>query len=187
MSWTPWLLSRTLPVIQGSNARDKGQVASWLVKWHFLKETPKEKLFHASIGTFWTPRLLSGTNFVLQGYNDLDDWRENFGRGGGVASVAAMPQIEKGRSLAEPNRLPAGPRKKRPLGRLFSSIVYGHITFSMYSNDHQNIFGISWKQAHVTVVVTPFWGEHGMHWLHWRPYLLCYCQWTPSKSNNLSF
>ena len=66
-------------------------------------------------------------------------------------------------------------------------IVYGHITFSMYSNDHQNIFGISWKQAHVTVVVTPSWGEHGMHWLHWRPYLLCYCQWTPSKSNNLSF
>ena len=42
--------------------------------------------------------------------------------GGGVAPEAAMPQIEKGRSLAEPNRLPAGPRKKRPSGRLFSSI-----------------------------------------------------------------
>ena len=44
--------------------------------------------------------------------------------GGGVAPEAAMPQIEKGRSLAEPNRLPAGPRKKRPLGRLFSSFRY---------------------------------------------------------------
>ena len=85
MSWTPWLLSRTLPVLQGSNARDGGQVASWWVKWHFLKETPKEKLFQVSIGMFWTPRLLLGTNFVLQVYNDLDDWRENFGRGGSAA------------------------------------------------------------------------------------------------------
>ena len=33
----------------------------------------------------------------------------------------AMPQIDKERSWAKPNQLPAGPRKKRPLGRLFSS------------------------------------------------------------------
>ena len=32
-----------------------------------------------------------------------------------------MLQIEKERSLAKPNQLPAGPRKKRPLGRLFST------------------------------------------------------------------
>ena len=65
-SWSPRLLSRTFPVLQGSNARDEGQVASWWVKWHFLKETQKEKLFLASIGTSWTPRLLSGTISVLQ-------------------------------------------------------------------------------------------------------------------------
>ena len=35
-----------------------------------------------------------------------------------------MLQIEKERSLAKPNQLPAGPRKKRPLGRLFSSAKY---------------------------------------------------------------
>ena len=35
-----------------------------------------------------------------------------------------MLQIEKERSLAYPNQLPAGPRKKRPLGRLFSSNKY---------------------------------------------------------------
>ena len=35
-----------------------------------------------------------------------------------------MPQIEKERSLAKQNQLPAGPRKKRPLGRLFSSVQY---------------------------------------------------------------
>ena len=34
-----------------------------------------------------------------------------------------MPQIEKERSWAKPKQLPAGPRKKRPLGRLFSSII----------------------------------------------------------------
>ena len=41
--------------------------------------------------------------------------------GEGAAPEAAMLQIEKGSSLAKPNQLPAGPRKKRPLGRLFSS------------------------------------------------------------------
>ena len=35
-----------------------------------------------------------------------------------------MLQIEKERSLAKPNQLPAGPRKKRLLGRLFSSFRY---------------------------------------------------------------
>ena len=44
--------------------------------------------------------------------------------GEGTAPEAAMLQIEKERSLAKPNQLPAGPRKKRPLGRLFSSIIY---------------------------------------------------------------
>ena len=39
----------------------------------------------------------------------------------GAAPQAAMPQIEKERSWAKPKQLPAGPRKKRPLGRLFSS------------------------------------------------------------------
>ena len=34
---------------------------------------------------------------------------------------AAMPQIDRERSWAKPNQLPAGPRKKRPSGRLFSS------------------------------------------------------------------
>ena len=42
--------------------------------------------------------------------------------GEGAAYEAAMPQIVKERSWAKPNQLPAGPRKKRPLGRLFSSI-----------------------------------------------------------------
>ena len=41
--------------------------------------------------------------------------------GEGSAPEAAMPQIEKERRLVKPNQLPAGPRKKRPLGRLFSS------------------------------------------------------------------
>ena len=40
-----------------------------------------------------------------------------------------MLQIEKERSLAKPNQLPAGPRKKRPLGRLFSSLLYMAILF----------------------------------------------------------
>ena len=39
----------------------------------------------------------------------------------GAAPQAAMPQIEKERSWAKPKQLPAGPKKKRPLGRLFSS------------------------------------------------------------------
>ena len=122
---TPRLLSRTLHVLQWSNAIDGGKVVSWWVKWHFLKETPKEKLFWASIGLFWTPILLSGTFSVLQCFNDFDDWKKDyFGGGEGAAPNAAMPQIEKGRSLAEANRLPAGPRKKRPLGRLFSSLHY---------------------------------------------------------------
>ena len=42
----------------------------------------------------------------------------------GAAPQAAMTQIKKERSWAKPKQLPAGPRKKRPLGRLFSSIVY---------------------------------------------------------------
>ena len=45
------------------------------------------------------------------------------GGGEGAAPEAAMPHIEKERSLVKPNQLPAGPRKKRPLGRLFSSIL----------------------------------------------------------------
>ena len=44
--------------------------------------------------------------------------------GGGRSPPAAMPQIEKERSWAKPNQLPAGPRKKWPLGRLFSSKKY---------------------------------------------------------------
>ena len=44
--------------------------------------------------------------------------------GEGAAPEAAMPHIEKERSLVKPNQLPAGPRKKRPLGRLFSSLEY---------------------------------------------------------------
>ena len=35
-----------------------------------------------------------------------------------------MPHIGKERSWAQPKQLPAGPRKKRPLGRLFSSEIY---------------------------------------------------------------
>ena len=42
----------------------------------------------------------------------------------GAAPQAAMPQIEKERSWAKPKQVPAGPRKKRPLGRLFSSQIY---------------------------------------------------------------
>ena len=41
--------------------------------------------------------------------------------GEGAAPEAAMPEIEKERILAKTNQLPAGPRKKWPLGRLFSS------------------------------------------------------------------
>ena len=60
---------------------------------------------------------------VLQGSNDFDDCREDLVEGGKCAAPkSAMPHIEKERSLVKPNQLPAGPRKKRPLGRLFSSI-----------------------------------------------------------------
>ena len=41
--------------------------------------------------------------------------------GEGADPEAAMLQTEKERSLPYPNQLPAGPRKKRPIGRLFSS------------------------------------------------------------------
>ena len=58
----------------------------------------------------------------LQGSNDFDDCREDLVEGGKCAAPkSAMPQIEKERNWAKPNQLPAGPRKKRPLGRLFSS------------------------------------------------------------------
>ena len=77
-SWTPRLLSRTLPVLQGSNSRDGGQVESWWVKWHFLKGAQKEKWFLISIWMSWTPWLLSRTLPVLQGSNARD--------GGQVAS-----------------------------------------------------------------------------------------------------
>ena len=40
-------------------------------------------------------------------------------------SKASMPQIVKQKGCAEPNQLPAGPREKRPIGRLFSSSEYG--------------------------------------------------------------
>ena len=53
----------------------------------------------------------------------------------GPPPAAAMPQIEKERSLAEPNRLPAGPWKKRPLGRLFSSYYYYGVTLQNLSID----------------------------------------------------
>ena len=48
---------------------------------------------------------------------------KTFVGGEGAAPEAAMPHIEKERSLVKPNQLPAGPRKKRPLGRLFSSYI----------------------------------------------------------------
>ena len=58
----------------------------------------------------------------LQGSNDFDDCREDLVEGGKCAAPkSAMPQIEKERNWAKANQLPAGPRKKRPLGRLFSS------------------------------------------------------------------
>ena len=39
-------------------------------------------------------------------------------------TLANMPQIEKQKHIgwAKPKQLPAGPREKRPIGRLFSSI-----------------------------------------------------------------
>ena len=37
-----------------------------------------------------------------------------------------MPQIVKQRGWAKPNQLPAGPREKRPIGRLFSSSLICH-------------------------------------------------------------
>ena len=43
-----------------------------------------------------------------------------------------LPQIGKERSLAKPNQLPAGPRKKRPLGRLFSSTIIIFILVQYY-------------------------------------------------------
>ena len=46
---------------------------------------------------------------------------KTFVGGEGKAPEVAMPQIEKERSWAKPNQQPTGPRKKRPLGRLFSS------------------------------------------------------------------
>ena len=48
-----------------------------------------------------------------------------FGGGRAQPPKAAMPQIEKERGWAKPNQPPAGPRKKRPIGRLLSSnIIY---------------------------------------------------------------
>ena len=41
--------------------------------------------------------------------------------GGGAGPQVAMSQIKKEKSCAKPKQLPAGPRKKWPLGRLFSS------------------------------------------------------------------
>ena len=49
-------------------------------------------------------------------------WRLWWGEG--AAPEVTMPQIGKEISLAKPHQLPAGPRKKRPLGRLFSSVIY---------------------------------------------------------------
>ena len=64
-----------------------------------------------------------------------------------VAPQAAMPQIEKERSWAKPKQLPAGPRKKRPLGRLFSSYKhYKHCSsgsqcsgITIYNGDGNNV------------------------------------------------
>ena len=47
-----------------------------------------------------------------------------------------MLQIEKERSLAYPNQLPAGPRKKRPLGRLFSSSNIFCLPLGLISGTH---------------------------------------------------
>ena len=61
----------------------------------------------------------------LQGSNDFDDCREDLVEGGKCAAPkSAMPQIEKERNWAKANQLPAGPREKRPKGRLFSSKYY---------------------------------------------------------------
>ena len=56
--------------------------------------------------------------------------------GEGAAPEAAMPHIEKERSLVKPNQLPAGPRKKRPVGRLFSSSKIKLSCVFLYENWH---------------------------------------------------
>ena len=74
----------------------------------------------------------------LQGSNDFDDCREDLVEGGKCAAPkSAMPQIEKERNWAKANQLPAGPRKKRPLGRLFSSKQY-RLVDAMLSSPFQS-------------------------------------------------
>ena len=44
-----------------------------------------------------------------------------------IKGKASMPQIVKQRGWAKLNQLPAGLREKRPIGRLFSSVIYSHL------------------------------------------------------------
>ena len=50
--------------------------------------------------------------------NNLGDQRKDLNH-----SQVAMPLIEKQIGWAKPTQLPAGPREKRPTGRLFSSTL----------------------------------------------------------------
>ena len=52
----------------------------------------------------------------------------------------AMSQIKKEKSCAKPKQLPAGPRKKWPLGRLFSSMIY----FTQLYNPSKHMFNV-WR------------------------------------------
>ena len=58
---------------------------------------------------------------------------------------AAKPQIEKERSWAKPTQLPAGPRKKRPLGRLFSSL-YIFFHFPGVQNLRADLKSVIWPR-----------------------------------------
>ena len=56
---------------------------------------------------------------------DLDDKKSNLSdqKNDLNNSQVAMPQIEKQIGWAKPTQLPAGPREKRLIGRLFSSTM----------------------------------------------------------------
>ena len=123
LSWIPRLISRILPILQGSNARDGGQVISWWVKWHFLIDIKREVVpgIHRDVLNSQTPLRNDFCSPMFQWLWCLKGrlwWGVE-----GPAPQAAMPQIKKERIWAKPKELPAGSRKKRPSGCLFSSII----------------------------------------------------------------
>ena len=127
--------------------------------WHFLMVTRKEKLFLASIWSSWTPRFLSRTLHVLQGSNARDATKREGVPGIHKGILNSKTPLRnnfcslmfqwlwwlKGRLWWAGRVQPPGghasnwkPRKKWPLGLLFSIVQYktggegeqGHVKFT---------------------------------------------------------